>query len=218
MDKIVPAFEITLFDPTLSDAAIEMAEAGIDSILEDGIGKSIPIVSLIVGTAKTAQNIHDRNLLRQTFHFIKSFNEKTIDQKKLDEYRAKLHSNPKKGEEELGRALILLNNNVDTQKSKLLGRLYSNYVGGKISWEQFCEMSDVMSRLFISDFDLLSKIQKQEIISTNQCEGYRAERLAAIGLVRTIVTSTFISSDGNNSITKLLSATKLGNDLIKYSL
>ena len=32
-DKIVPAFETTLFDSTLSDACVDMAELGIDSLL-----------------------------------------------------------------------------------------------------------------------------------------------------------------------------------------
>ncbi len=52
MDKIVPAFEATLFDSTLSDACINMAELGIDSLLDDSIFKSIPIVSILVGIGK----------------------------------------------------------------------------------------------------------------------------------------------------------------------
>ena len=78
MDKIVPAFETTLFDPTLSDACIDMAELGIDSLLDEGVFKSIPIVSVLVGLGKAAQNIHDRNLLKQTIKFINTFNEKSI--------------------------------------------------------------------------------------------------------------------------------------------
>lgn len=39
MDKIVPAFETTLFDSTLSDACVDMAELGIDSLLDDGVFK-----------------------------------------------------------------------------------------------------------------------------------------------------------------------------------
>lgn len=76
MDKLVPAFETTLFDPTLSDACSDMAELGIDSLLDDGVFKSIPVVSLLIGVGKTAQNIHDRNLLKQTIKFINTFNEK----------------------------------------------------------------------------------------------------------------------------------------------
>lgn len=36
MDKIIPAFETTLFDPTLSGACLDVAELGIDSLLDDG--------------------------------------------------------------------------------------------------------------------------------------------------------------------------------------
>ena len=83
MDKLVPAFETTLFDPTLSDACSKMAELGIDSLLDESIYKSIPVVSLLVGIGKTAQNIHDRNLLKQTIKFINTFNEKSISPEKM---------------------------------------------------------------------------------------------------------------------------------------
>ena len=118
MDKIVPAFETTLFDSTLSDACVDIAELGIDSLLDDGVFKSIPIVSTLVGLGKTAQNIHDRNLLKQTIKFINTFNEKSIPSKKIEKYKNHLDSNPKYAEEELGRVIILLNSNVDLKKSE----------------------------------------------------------------------------------------------------
>ena len=93
MDKLVPAFETTLFDPTLSDACSDMAELGIDSLLDDGVFKSIPVVSLLIGVGKTAQNIHDRNLLKQTIKFINTFNKKSISQEKINKYRKKYNLN-----------------------------------------------------------------------------------------------------------------------------
>ena len=128
MDKLVPAFETTLFDPTLSDACSDMAELGIDSLLDDGVFKSIPVVSLLIGVGKTAQNIHDRNLLKQTIKFINTFNEKSISQEKINKYRKKIQSKPKYAEEELGRVIILLNSNVELKKSELLGKFYRAYV------------------------------------------------------------------------------------------
>lgn len=84
MDQIVPAFEISLLDSTLGDVVVEMAELGIDSCLEEGVFRSIPIVSTLIGVAKTGQHIHDRNLLKQTLEFIKAFNEKRISSEKLE--------------------------------------------------------------------------------------------------------------------------------------
>jgi hypothetical protein len=51
MDKIVPAFESTLFDPTLSDACIDMAELGIDSLLDDGYGYNNTITQSYIQTS-----------------------------------------------------------------------------------------------------------------------------------------------------------------------
>ena len=89
------------------------------SLLDEGLFKSVPVVGLLVGAAKTAQNIHDRNLLKQTVKFINTFNSKTLSQAQKDKYKAHLRSDPKFAEEELGRVLILLNSNVDIKKSEL---------------------------------------------------------------------------------------------------
>ena len=56
----------------------------------------------MVGLGKTAQNIHDRNLLKQTIKFINTFNEKSISTQKVEKYKNHLDSNPKYAEEELG--------------------------------------------------------------------------------------------------------------------
>src|SRR5690625_403519 len=95
MDKITPAFKTTLFDPTLGEAVKDMAELGIDSLLDDAVFKSIPIINITIGLAKTAQNIHDRNLLKQTIKFINTFNNQTIDRNKLEKHKKKLNENPK---------------------------------------------------------------------------------------------------------------------------
>src|SRR5699024_5263930 len=133
-------------DPTLSDACIDMAELGIDSLLDEGVFKSIPIVSVLVGSGKTAQ--------------------------KIEKYKNHLDSNPKYAEEELGRVIILLNSNVDLKKSELLAKFYRSYINGDIDWSTFCELSDITSRLFISDLHLLFEVSKGRISDTSQCQTY----------------------------------------------
>ena len=225
MEPIIPAFEISLLDPSLSDVIMDMAELGIDSCLEDGAFKSIPIVGTLIGVAKTGQHLYDRNLLRQTLEFIKAVNAGTISHEKLDQYRMKIHSDRKKAEEELGRALIILNSTVDTQKSRILGRLYRNYVDQKINWQLFCELSDVVSWLFVADLELLLNVYKKEIKSTEQCDSYKAERLSAVGLISLIQNKVeFSSSTGPNGAvetskaTKVITLTGFGENLIRFGI
>ncbi|MBS5734903.1 MAG: hypothetical protein KHW87_09460 [Clostridiales bacterium] len=217
MDKIVPAFETTLFDPTLSDACIDMAELGIDSLLDEGVFKSIPIVSVLVGLGKTAQNIHDRNLLKQTIKFINTFNEKSISAQKIEKYKNHLDSNPKYAEEELGRVIILLNSNVDLKKSELLAKFYRSYVNGDIDWSTFCELADITSRLFISDLHLLFEVSKGRVSDTSQCQTYKADRLIALGLLDSAMKSMSIGSLSGSQTQRFIQANNLGKLFCKIA-
>lgn len=211
MDKIVPAFKTTLFDATLSDACLDMAELGIDSLLDEGIFKNVPIVSVLVGIGKTAQNIHDRNLLRQTIKFINTFNEKIIEQDKLNQYKERIYTNPKFAEEELGRVIITLNSNVDLKKSEILARFFRAYIEQKINWNTFCELSEVTSRLFISDIKLLFDVHEKIISDTSQCLVYQAERLIALGLLNSAMKSMSIGSVTGSITQRYIQTNELGN-------
>lgn len=218
MDKIVPAFETTLFDSTLSDACVDIAELGIDSLLDDGVFKSIPIVSTLVGFGKTAQNIHDRNLLKQTIKFINTFNEKSISSKKVETYKNRLDSNSKYAEEELGRVIILLNSNVDLKKSELLAKFYRSYVNEDIDWSIFCELSDITSRLFISDLHLLFDVYKKKISDTSQCQTYQADRLIALGLLDSAMKSMSIGSVSGSQTQRYIQVNNLGKLFCEIAL
>ncbi len=218
MDKIVPAFETTLFDSTLSGACVEMAELGIDSLLDDGVFKSIPIVSTLVGIGKTAQNLHDRNLLRQTIKFINTFNEKTISQEKIQKYIKHLDSNKKFAEEELGRVLITLNSNVDLKKSEILARFYRAYIEEKIRWDMFCELSEVTSRMFVSDIKLLFEVHNKIISDTTQCPVYQADRLIALGLLDSAMKSMSIGSVSGSQTQRYIQTNELGKLFCNLSL
>ncbi len=218
MDKIVPAFETTLFDPTLSDACADMAEMGIDSLLDEGIFKSIPVVSLLVGVGKTAQNIHDRNLLKQTIKFINTFNEKTISPAKIEKYRKKIKDKPQFAEEELGRVIILLNSNVEIKKSELLAKFYRSYINDEIDWSTFCEFSDITSRLFISDLQLLYEIYYGNISDTSQCPVYKADRLIALGLLDSAMKSMNIGSVSGSQTQRYIQVNNLGKLFCRITL
>lgn len=186
MDKLIPVFETSIFDSNLKDIVVDGLEAGIDSVLDDDIFKEIPFVRTVIGVAKTAQNIHDRNLLSQTAAFISEFNNGSIDCKTLHAHRQKLNDNPKLAEKELSRVLILLNANIDLEKSRILANFYKAYVEGKMEWDSFCELSDVVSRIFLADIQLLYKIFNKQVADTTQCEEYQVDRLVALGLLKTL--------------------------------
>lgn len=156
MDALVPAFEESLLCP-LTDITLDIGELGIDSFMESGVVQQIPILKTIYSVAQVAQNIYDRNLMRQTAQFLMEFNENRISEEKLNKYKNKLSQNPSRREEELSRVLVLLNKNIDLKKSQLEARFFAAYVDEKLTWDEFCELCDITDRLFINDLLLLKK-------------------------------------------------------------
>lgn len=183
MNELVPVFETSLFDTPLVDIGVDFFELGIDSILQDGLLKDIPIVGTIVGVGKFAQNVHDRNLLRQSLVFINEFNNGHIAPEKIAKHRIKLQQNPHFREEEIGRVLILLNKNMDMIKSLYEAKFYVAYVDEQISWTDFCELCDITDRLFISDISSLREAYLNNGISEQMEISYKHDRLISVGLL-----------------------------------
>ena len=209
MDKIISSFSSSLFDGS-KDSIGDIVEIGIDSLLDDGLFKDIPIVNMLVGVKNTYQNIHDRNLLKQTLAFIKQFNSGTIDQNKLIKYKELINSDSKKAEKELGRVLIILNSTVDMEKSQMLANLYKAYINEKINWNQFCEFSEIIKMLFLNDFNIIKLIYNHQVTDTSGIEIYPIDRLSSLGIVNTAMKSIMISNSANSRSDKYVNLTSIG--------
>ena len=183
MDELTDSFEKSLFNDS-NDVISDYLELGVDSFISDEILKEIPIVKSIASVLRIGKNIHDRNLLKQTLTFINEFNNNNISIEKLNRYREGIENDDKKCEEELGRVLLLLNSYIDKEKSIMLAKLFKAYINMEINWNKFCEYSEIISRLFIQDFDLLRKIYYSQVNDTSNINDiYRVERLNSLGVI-----------------------------------
>ena len=147
MEKLIPAFEQSVFNDIFADSIVDIAEVGIDSILKDGLLKNLPIINILLGTTRTVKNIYERNMLKNTALFLNELNAQKIDTVKLQAFKERIADESVK-EQELGRVLILLNQYVDNIKSVILGKLFFKYVNQEYDWDKFCELSDTLNRLF----------------------------------------------------------------------
>jgi len=194
MDELVENFEKSLFNDS-KDIIEDYLEIGIDSIIDNGILKEIPIVKTIVGVLKVGKNVHDRNLLKQTLVFINEFNRNEIRQDKIEEYKKRIENDSKKCEDELGRIILLLNNFIDREKSIMLSKVFKDYVGQLLNWNEFCEYSEIINRLFIQDFSFLQEVYLGRISdTTNRSDIYKVERLNSLGIIGMTFKSSTIST------------------------
>lgn len=182
MDKLAEDFKESLFNDS-SEVLSEYIEIGIDSFINDGVLKNIPIVNTIVSVLKVGKNIHDRNLLKQTLTFIDEFNKNNISEEQLNNYKNEIENNSKRCEEELGRVLLLLNSYIDKEKSEMLAKLFKVYVSQEINWDEFCEYAEIINRIFIQDLQVLKGIYNGITVNDKGPNRFRIERLYNTGLV-----------------------------------
>ena len=80
MDKLTEEFRRSLVNDT-KETLMDYMELGIDSFIDDGILKEVPIINSIVSVLKVSKNIYDRNLLKQTLIFINEFNSGKLEER-----------------------------------------------------------------------------------------------------------------------------------------
>ena len=164
-------------------AIMEFAEDEIDDLIQNQTFKNIPILGTISSFIKIGKDFRERNLLRQTAIFYSEFTSRRISESKLREYRNKLKDD-KKLIEELERILILLDRNIDDEKSRYIAKLYIACIENKIKWEEFCEFTDITNRFYIEDYRILRMLWDRR--SRNQIKAddeFRVERIYSTGMV-----------------------------------
>ena len=183
MEKLTEDFSKSLFC-NITDITEDYAEIGIDIFIENDLIKEIPIIKTLVNIFKIGKNICDKNLLKQTLIFMQELKKNNIEEEKLKKYKDEIENDRKKREEELERVLWLLNSFIDKEKSIMLSRFFKEYVRQTITWDEFCEYSEIINRLFIQDIKILRKIYLKEFSdTTNRNDIYRVERLNSLGII-----------------------------------
>ena len=66
----------------------------------------------------------------------------------------------------------------------MLAKIFKAYVEKEINWNEFCEFSEIVNRLFIQDISILKGIKDKNIdIMNNHEDEFRVERLYSLGLI-----------------------------------
>ena len=185
MSDVIPSLKKTLFDPTIS-ISTELLEIGIDSLIENPVMKSLPVINTLCALCKVGYNLHERNLIKQLLSFISSYNDGTISSDDVEKHRLMLEESPIKAEKELSRILLILENQIETDQSEVLGNFYRAYVKGEISWDQFFELSEANRRMFVSDYKILHSLSSNDRLKLGSRDLYQSDRLISVGLVQRV--------------------------------
>lgn len=69
-----------------SELVSSIAEVTLDSVLEDGLLKDIPIIASAISVYKLGTSLRERHELLKLYHFVKSLNNGVQDEEQREKY------------------------------------------------------------------------------------------------------------------------------------
>lgn len=143
---------ITEYEDVLAD----ISEVAIDSILEDGVIRDIPVIGSLVGLVRGGISIRDRIYAKKILRFLLEF--KDIPREEIQAQIDELATNPKE-RQRLGEHLLLLLDRLnDMDKPALLAKAFIAFLEQRISREDFQGLAYAIDALFIDNVEGFRKL------------------------------------------------------------
>ena len=162
--------------------ATELLEVGLDSILDDGLLKEIPILSTAVSLYKIGHGVKERHYVKKLAAFISAVNNGIVDEDRREFYRSKIVEDVAKRDRELEYLLLMIDRYIHSDKSEMLAKLYLKYLDEKIDWTELTRYAETIDRFLPGDYNVLSsEITGRYFASSVDLDAF--QRLSALGLL-----------------------------------
>lgn len=184
MTDLSKSLELSLWNSDFNDITKDIIECSIDSLIDNEFIKQIPIIKTICGISKAYLSIREKNFIKQLTVFLINVSDGKASEKEKSKYLQQL-SNEKDKRKVLERLLLLLEKNIETEKSIAYANIFKGFINGKITKNEFFEMTIITDSLFMTDVNTLNLIFKCEKNSKN-CDISNINRLSALGLIHQV--------------------------------
>ena len=136
-----------------NDIGIECSANISDVILEvSGLFNIFPIFSTALSVYNASKNFIDKHNLNKLKNFLNNLNDGMVKDDELNAYVQSLAVNKEMLNQETEYLLVLLERQLEYDKSSLLAKFYIKYLKKEITWDKFVEYSGILERVIISDF------------------------------------------------------------------
>jgi len=172
---------------SITKISTDLIEVGLDSFLEDGLLKDIPIIGTIVGLAKTGIGIRDKLFAKKILKFL--FEIKDIPFGTRIEFIEKIDTDPNYTTKVGETILLIIDKLDDIKKAELIGRLFVYSVNGTIDYMMFLRLSTIIERCFLLD---LSKLRLFYNGRQDQLNNFEKDLLYNLGLLKNLGVDNYV--------------------------
>jgi hypothetical protein len=180
MNKLSDTLTETIKDDNFQDVMVDLGETAVDSVLNEGVLKDIPILGSVFGLAKTTMSIQDKLFTKKILTFLIQLKNTEVESRKKQ--IEKIGTNPKYKTKVGEKLLYIIEKCEDTEKAAYIGKLFQCYIEEKLDYEDFLRASKCIELTFLYD---LKRFIKEK---WNNMEMEEAGDLVGSGLMTAIYT------------------------------
>lgn len=175
-DAISKSFTATLISSDLSGVAAEWVEVALDCILKEGFVRNIPVLGTLSAFWKAGIGVRDILFVRKLQAFLTNLGQHPVEKRRamIDLLAASA------AEEDVGEKLLALLERLDSSlKAKILARVFSTYVEGSISADEFWRISFILDKLPMQDIHVIPQWKSLDL---NHVESVRKVLFVSVGV------------------------------------
>ncbi|WP_261637979.1 hypothetical protein [Leptospira sp. 85282-16] len=188
--------------------AAELAEVTIDSLLNPGLLKEIPVVSSLIAVYKTGIGIRDIIFARKLQSFLYNYH-KNKSLAKYEQFKAKIKTIDK---EALSLHLISIIEKIDEEsKIKYLNNLFDSFLHEKINYEEFIHLSLVINSLHPLGYKYLKELAESKNPFRITIEYSSDSMVTILNMAGLIITEALMGTTG-------ITVNKLGQDFYYFGM
>lgn len=148
-DKISDQLESVIGNHSLQDSTSALIEVALDSAMEDGVLRDIPILGSLIGFGRAAVSIRDRMFINKLAYFLKEIESVPSEQRRalIEEINASEEATVKVGE----KILYIVDRCDDHESSRAAGRIFKAFLEKEIDYREFIALASTVDRLIFSD-------------------------------------------------------------------
>lgn len=145
------SFSETIKNSDLQNVIEGLTETFLDSMLNEGLLKDLPIISSIVGLSKTALSVKNKLFLKKIIFFLTEINHISAEERKLmiDSVNESKKQNVKVGD----KLIYILDKCDDYIDAKYIAQFFCAFLEKKISYDEFLRGSRIIQNIFNGDLE-----------------------------------------------------------------
>ena len=176
--------------------AADIAEVTLDSFLNEGLIKDLPIVSSAVSVFKIGYSIKELAFRRKLTIFIHELNRGIANDKERQKYINQIEEDSNKSQKLIEHILLMIDRFIQSEKSQLFAKLVLSYLKKDIDWLSFCQYSEVLDRMFPGDITCLDMSILTDKDRDDKSKG-ALQRMQGLGIIAPNIINGSYNINGN---------------------